>query len=142
MLYIKKEEYLVGDSAYSLSETMIVPFKRHRPLTLKQVQFNKNLSAQRVAVEHCIGVLKGRFQSLRNLRIMVNKTSGHKKACEWIECCVVLHNMLLRRDPWNQTFDDVYLEPEDNDGPSNIARFQQGEQKRNELVELYASMSS
>lgn len=45
-------------------------------------------------IELAFGILKNVFQSLRCLRIRVNKKSGHQRACEWIAACVVLYNMI------------------------------------------------
>jgi len=109
--YFSPDEYILGDSAYPNSNTLIVPFRRklggHPP---NQRKFNRQLAGQRVAVEHTIGILKGRFQSLQGLRVNVNKALGHRKVCNWIEACAVLHNILMKFDPWNQADDDLFIE--------------------------------
>jgi len=81
--YFTEGEYMIGDSAYVMSETVVVPFKRNQGhLSKSQSRFNKHISRYRVIVEHTIGLLKGRFQSLRGIRIIVDKQCGHRKVCE------------------------------------------------------------
>lgn len=50
----------------------------------------------RIRVEHTIGVLKGRFQSLLQLRIQVYTHKRHMWAIMWIRCCIILHNLIIR----------------------------------------------
>ncbi|KAJ7720744.1 hypothetical protein DFH07DRAFT_784286 [Mycena maculata] len=50
----------------------------------------------RIRVEHCIGLLKGRFQSLFQLRIQVYDHKRHLWAIMWIRCCIILHNLIIR----------------------------------------------
>jgi len=110
------DEYLLGDSAYPNSGSLIVPFRRRQgSLTPSRRKFNKELSSNRVAVEHTIGIFKGRFQCLQGLRLNVNKEEGHKMVCYWIQACAVLHNILQNKDPWNKTDDEYYTEPPDNE---------------------------
>lgn len=46
--------------------------------------------------EHTIGLLKGRFQALRELRIQITSTKHHKWAVIFVRCCIILHNLILR----------------------------------------------
>jgi hypothetical protein len=46
-------------------------------------------------VEHAIWLLKGRFQSLKELRVRINSERDHKWAVLWILCCIILHNLIL-----------------------------------------------
>jgi hypothetical protein len=50
----------------------------------------------RIRIEHTIGVLKGRFQSLLGLRIQVLNHRRHLWAIMWIRCCIILHNLIIR----------------------------------------------
>lgn len=34
------------------------------------------------------------FGSLKRLRIRVDRSDGHKRACEWIMSCAVLYNLI------------------------------------------------
>src|SRR5438270_12261032 len=71
------DEYLLADSGYNPSLRIIPAFKRllNRDFTRDEVRFNYRLSNVRVRVEHCIGILKGRFQSLKGLRTVIQRES-------------------------------------------------------------------
>jgi len=68
--YFDPGQYLLADSAYAESPTVIPAIKRspHQSLSEKERKFNYKHSTKRISVEHCIGMLKGRFQSLKHLR--------------------------------------------------------------------------
>ena len=55
-------EYVLADSAYTLSNTVLTPFKKPASLRPNNAAFNKLLSSMRVKVEHCIGIWKNRFK--------------------------------------------------------------------------------
>ncbi|ETL78380.1 hypothetical protein L917_20805 [Phytophthora nicotianae] len=65
------DQYLLVDSGFAPDHTVVPVFKKPRNgyLTEAQSTFNKELSKIRVWNEHCIGVLKGRFFSLKGLRL-------------------------------------------------------------------------
>lgn len=71
--FFRSGEYLIGDLAYTASSTMVPPFKRPRGLLLSKVkqEFNYALSNERVAIEHTIGILKMRWQSLQSCRLQI-----------------------------------------------------------------------
>ena len=57
----------------------------------------------RVKIEHCIGVLKGRFSSLKGLRVYLARRQQCGAALDWVEACCVLHNMMVSfRDTWEE----------------------------------------
>lgn len=97
--YLDEEEYLLADSGYPLSRHVIIPYKKPHTNKQRNRAFNKHLSQVRIKVEHCIGILKGRWQSLRGLRRLLLKPEHHKKAVQWCDVCMVLHNMTLD-DGW------------------------------------------
>ena len=99
--FFSPAEYLLGDSAYSC-QSFMVPAR-------EQELFNTTLSAPRVESEHAIGMLKGRWPSLRSIRMRIKKQHPKfslKKIFYYIKCCVILHNMLI---------DDELEEFEDDD---------------------------
>ena len=49
-----------------------------------------------VHVEHAFAVLKGQFQSLHELRLQMNSLKDIQIATHWIQCCLILHNMIIR----------------------------------------------
>ena len=73
---------MIGDAAYGLPPTLITGF-------------NKMLSGLRAKVEHSFGLLKGRFTSLRSLRIHIDSRKKILDASMHVSACVVLHNILL-----------------------------------------------
>ena len=40
-------------------------------------------------------MLKGRFQSLKELRIQISLEKTHEFAKLWIICCIILHNIII-----------------------------------------------
>jgi hypothetical protein len=94
-------EYLIGDSAYSLSTRMLVPFKGRRAILGDNALFNEKFSRARVAVEHVMSILKNRFQSLKGLRMPLRRPEDVKTITRWIVCTMVVHNFCRRmRDDW------------------------------------------
>lgn len=64
----------------------------------------------RVRVEHTFAVLKGRFQSLRELRINIQTEKDLQIAVHWIKCCLILHNMIIRFETRRRKQDKDYDE--------------------------------
>jgi hypothetical protein len=72
----------------------------------------------RIQSEHAIGFLKGRFASLKGLRIRILNEKSHKFTTYWIACCIGLHAFamaceeeeLLRegrsKDQWDPFIDE------------------------------------
>ena len=74
---------------------LVAPYKKpERDLPDNEV-FNNHLSMIRIRSEHAIGYLKGRFQSLKGLRIYIQDERSHKFATYWILACIVAHNIAL-----------------------------------------------
>ncbi len=61
-------------------------------------------------IEHCIGLLKNRFQSLRNIRTIISSSDDMRRIIDRVRVCVVLHNMLI-----GSTFPSEWVEPNDED---------------------------
>ncbi|KAI7941614.1 hypothetical protein MJO29_013688 [Puccinia striiformis f. sp. tritici] len=79
-------EYLLADSAFITTETVVSAYKRppHGQLTKEQHKFNYLLAQNRVQIECCIGALKGRFQSLKGLRVQIGSRKEQVRANAWI----------------------------------------------------------
>lgn len=138
--FFSSGEYLIGDSAYGISETVVVPFRRSAAgLTRKQKAFNQHISGQRIAVEHCIGILKNRFCSLKDLRIQISPEGGHKQACEWILACAVLHNFLIDKDNWETIEEDADTDTSEAEEINSEEQQKRGILKRQALLEMYES---
>lgn len=52
----------------------------------------------RIRSEHAIGFLKGRFQSLKGLRINIKNEKSHKMATYWVVCCIAIHGFAMQRE--------------------------------------------
>ncbi len=64
-----------------------------------QENFNTLLAQVRIASEHCLGILKGRFQCLKRNNIKLK--SGRKEVkdiLDLIGACIVIHNLLINYD--------------------------------------------
>ncbi|KAG2218787.1 hypothetical protein INT45_000324 [Circinella minor] len=108
-LYFKENEYLLNDSGFECLKNIIVPYKKPRnsELTDQQDTFNMRLSSVRIHIEHTIGILKMRFQSLRELPIRLQDKDSVKHAVDWIKACMILHSMITA-----YRLDDIYNEEE------------------------------
>lgn len=62
-----------------------------------------------------MGVLKGRFQCLRGLRVKINSHKDHCEAMRWISVSIILHNLII---DINGT-EDFHREWEDGSGGGN-----------------------
>ena len=86
--------YLVGDSAFALTPTMMKCYDGNVPETSRKGKFNRRLKTARRGIEQAFGRLKGRWQfAAKNLHY--SSPSGVQTAI--IACCV-LHNFLEFRD--------------------------------------------
>jgi hypothetical protein len=111
-------EWIWADSAYGVQEWCVSPYRRPASLVPVNARFNYHISCVRIIFhsntmlfgdpllfqirirsEHAIGALKGRFQSLRGLRLYINTRKHHEAAIEWIRTCLILHNLILHHEP-------------------------------------------
>uniref|UniRef100_UPI0037E9228E putative nuclease HARBI1 n=1 Tax=Semicossyphus pulcher TaxID=241346 RepID=UPI0037E9228E len=81
--------YLLGDRGYPCRPTLLTPYPDPEPGP--QQRFNVAHCRTRAQVEMTIGLLKARFQCLRQLRVTP------ERACDIIVACVVLHNIATIR---------------------------------------------
>ncbi|KAI9611499.1 hypothetical protein H4Q26_008452 [Puccinia striiformis f. sp. tritici PST-130] len=110
-------KYLIADSGF--------------PVETNVKRFNHHLSSIRVCNEHCIGILKGRFQSLRGLRKDLSSAATMEKITHWISTCVILHNFLL-----SDKSPDYEADVDDEDSEQNGAqhgRSEHGNQLREQV---------
>jgi hypothetical protein len=97
-------EYLLADAAYAVSTYCVPPYKAPATDHEDNEKFNFYLACSRARNEHCIGVLKGRWQSLRELRHRLQDDSSMENLCSWTLSCCVLHNIMVHiRDYWMKT---------------------------------------
>src|SRR6266852_9255636 len=55
-----------------------------------------------------VGLLKGTFQSLKEIRIQLVNTKHHKLIIMWACICIILHNLIIHIEGHN--FDDQWRE--------------------------------
>ncbi|KAI5895907.1 uncharacterized protein SCHCODRAFT_01092035 [Schizophyllum commune H4-8] len=81
-------EWVWADSAYPISEWAVAPYKAPERDDPENAAFNNQVSILRIRSEHAISYLKGRFQSLKNLRVDIRDARTHKLATYWIVSCI------------------------------------------------------
>jgi hypothetical protein len=97
-LYFSDLEYLLGDSAYTPSSTMVPDYKEYGgqvTLAAGQVFFNDLLSSCQPMIENTIGFWKGRFPFLRNIWVRIVSKSDMQFIIKLVKVSVVLHNLLV-----------------------------------------------
>jgi len=117
-------EWMWADSAYTPEAWSVAPFKKpvNGQLTADQRTFNYWVSKVscpqlselnesyclqvRIRVEHTIGLLKGTFQSLKEIRIQLTDTRRHMIIIMWARVCIILHNLIIRIEGDN--FDETW----------------------------------
>jgi hypothetical protein len=111
--HFSPHEFIVADSALPNSPTVVSAFKSPAgyALGVDEQKFNTHLGRLRVLSEHTIGILKGRFPWLKSIPMVVtNNPSSLRKILQYIDCCIVLHNLLIEvdeiPDDWYDT-DDI-----------------------------------
>ncbi|OWA50458.1 hypothetical protein BV898_14972 [Hypsibius exemplaris] len=93
--FFDDEEYILADSGYTTSTTVVASYKKPAALIPENDIFKKYHSSLRMTVEHCIGMVKGRCQSLRGMRSYIRSVKDHQRIVYWIRACFVLHNISL-----------------------------------------------
>ena len=75
--YFSPLEYMIGDSGMEADWWMIPAYKKPHKHELPRPKeiFNTELSKPRVLTEHCIGMWKGRFPWLRNIRMKITENT-------------------------------------------------------------------
>jgi hypothetical protein len=91
--------FLLGDSVFSNSPTLVLAYKAPanlHTLNTGQETFNTLMARPRITSEHTIGMLKARFPFLRSIPMVItDKPRSVKLILRNIECCIILHNMLI-----------------------------------------------
>jgi len=78
--------------------TLLTTFGRPEKLIPENATYNYHVSAVRIRSEHCIGFLKGRWSSLRGLRVAINNEKGIQYASLWIMACINLHMFAVNHE--------------------------------------------
>ncbi|KAL3693539.1 hypothetical protein R1sor_007190 [Riccia sorocarpa] len=85
---------------------------------MDKVDLNTCVVHARVGNEHCIGILKARWHSLKEIRTQLRNPAENAYVIRWMRCCIILHNFLIwRRDEWSEDDHPIEVEREDDLGP-------------------------
>ena len=100
--YFTPSEYMISDSALENCTYVVSAFKKPplQEMPFLQEVFNTRLAKARIRAKHTIGLLKARFPWLRNIRITITeKKETMERILKYIDCCVIIHNLLVQSDP-------------------------------------------
>jgi hypothetical protein len=115
--FYEGEEFAWVDSAYTLTALTIPLHKRPAALTPENMQFDKAVSHLRIRSEHCMGALKGCWQSLRGLGVNINSSEDHIKAVHWVNAAIIFHNLIIDVEGADSgaEFTDVHSHPDEEE---------------------------
>jgi hypothetical protein len=80
---------------YKLDDRLTAPYKKPESLEDDNETFNNHVSILRIRSEHSIGFLKGRFHSLKHLRVNISDEASHKIATYWVSACIGIHSFAM-----------------------------------------------
>lgn len=134
--YFSGSQWLAGDSAYKLTQTVITPYRATSKVGTVQERntFNYHFGKYRIRVENIFGLLKERFASLKELRVRIGTPYSVNLSNVWIFVCAIIHNMI---DQGDMDFDlqlaeNEVVEPETSGGLPSM----EGETKRRAIFDL------
>jgi hypothetical protein len=104
---------------------MISPFKKPFSLLEGNEEFNNHVSMVRIRSEHAIGFFKGRFQSMKGLRVNIKDEKTHRFATYWIAACIGIHTFAMQCEEQERGADSddeaVMADPFINEGLSSTS---------------------
>jgi hypothetical protein len=124
--YFGTRYYLLGDSAFTCSHSRVASFKAPNGYALgeDETKFNTHVGRLRILSEHTIGILKGRFPWLKSIPMVITENpKSVKKILKYIDCCVILHNLLVESDEVPEDWLDIGEEDlggEQNEMPEEL----------------------
>lgn len=140
--FFSPKEYLLGDSAFQASSVMVPAFKKPAGGVMdpNHTYFNSKLAAIRIVSEHCIGLLKTRFQYLNGIRSKLTKRRHLRKIIRYVTCACIMHNLLIAEPVPEEWEDDIRRNGRSNDLDETdelnmaVPRDAGGEERRNQLL--------
>lgn len=116
--FFTESQYLLGDSAFTNSRIVISSYKKvaGRILSQGQIWFNDLLAKPRSGVEDVIGIWKGRFPFLRNIRIKIKNRRCMVRLIRRVKASIILHNVLVKAPIDDDWLNDEEDEEDDVDG--------------------------
>ena len=89
-------QYLLANPAYALLLNCIPAYKAPASNIPINTEFNYCIAKARVRNEHTIGIMKGRWALLQELRLSLQTKRDMQQIIQWVNACVTLHNMLAQ----------------------------------------------
>lgn len=86
-------KYLLPDAAYSNTSYLIRPYKSPYTRNKSNWRFNQKLFNIYIDMEHVFKMLKGWWESLTGLRLMIWSKEKYKLVVKWITACCILYNI-------------------------------------------------
>jgi len=132
--YFDQKEYLLGDSAFSAS-AVIFAFKKGHNSNLSEEwrYFNNKLVKIWIKSEHCIGLLKARFQWLWGFRRVI-KDKRDLDAILWqAMCAYIFHNLLIDHPVPPDWLDETLQELESDDELNHSVEQRGGYTRHNQV---------
>lgn len=93
-----------------LEPWIVSPYKKPERDVPENEEFNNHVSIVRIRSEHAIGYLKGRFHSLKHLRLRISDERSHKFATYWIASCIAIHAFAMQREAEEREDEDSSFE--------------------------------
>ena len=133
--FLEGDKFAWADSAYTLNKRTIPVHWKPTSLSRENTIFDKAVAHLCVRSEHCMGVLKGRFQCLCGLWVNINSNTDHVRACRWITVAIILHNLII--DVEGEVSEAAFYPLHDQEeGQENIAQpIEEREEEEEELEE-------
>lgn len=136
--YFSGRQWIAGDSAYKLTKTVLTPYRSNS--AQNRNNFNRIFSKYRIRIEHSFGIMKERFNSLKELKLQIKNNSSVNFACCWVLVCVILHNILI-----DENEDVCYIEINEHYVENQIAyeneSTAEGNEKRLFIEELMKNIN-
>lgn len=107
--FLSPPQWIAGDSAYPLKSFLLTPFRGNSIEHSKAERdlYNKHFSKYRVRIENCFGILKEKFNSLKELKFRMNSNENKIKCNNWIMVCCILHNILIQFNDENENKSEI-----------------------------------
>ncbi|MBW0503682.1 hypothetical protein O181_043397 [Austropuccinia psidii MF-1] len=105
-LFINPDRFF--DKAYPLNDHLFRAIRAPAANSLTNTEFNFCLAKSRVRNEHAIGILHGKWASLREMQLQLHGKHDIVQYVNWIKACCNLHNMLSQlKDSWAELSEEV-----------------------------------
>jgi len=125
------DEFAWANSAYLVNSHTIPIHKQPASFIYKNALFDGVVLHLRVQSEHCIWVLKGRFQCPRGLQVEIKSNKDHVDALQWITAAIILHNLIIDVEGHDHTHNLLPQhggdEGKEDHGPRHASEYHKGD---------------